>query len=710
LSRTSYNVTQGAALAGTTGMVLKLAVAVDPGASVTPGIFCDNIENGGMSLRCPRSIHFYDFTRRSGSSHSFLLDGGADIVFSKCKSDDPGYTFTSTSGSWAGGTLTLNFSEDTGARVGDETALAGYTMVGTPIDGAWTCASGTTGAVIKITMADPGAVSVHGTSHVAAHGLWNRGAQGKIAVYDGQMHEHGGNGIRHENPYCHSLHVENLMIYNSSTALTNTWSGYKQSEACRNVTLINVASGPADIWRTATNTVTFSTANPTNGQTVTVNGVVGTFATSATLGSHIQIGALYTDTADNFTRWVNDYQVTNIDVISATVVHGATSIVTLYADAGTAGNAYTLTESASNVSAGAGTFSGGFGTTRQKYGFEGIVDGRLGCVMRGCDSHGNTSSAFSRLQPRLLFDGNYTTTLTSSASNAITVPASGTLALLATSNAFTVPQTIDISDATLPALRVTQRGAGPVLLVEDSTTPDATPLVVQANGDIVAGTLTTYDFSGSVGARLQMHGTTGSLTTFGAANWHSTTSIAAGYRFGRSISNAIGTHTLVTAGTLLGTLGWDGSDGAAFFASSTITGECDITATTGIVPGRLKLRTASAAGTMTTALTVDSSQQTLFAAKITVPAINGAADAQGSDTYVITLSPVPAAYTTFMPVYFTANTANTTGATLNVNGLGAKNIVKALNTTLATNDILAGMMCHVVYDGTNFVLMNPRVL
>ena len=99
-----------------------------------------------------------------------------------------------------------------------------------------------------------------------------------------------------------------------------------------------------------------------------------------------------------------------------------------------------------------------------------------------------------------------------------------------------------------------------------------------------------------------------------------------------------------------------------------------------------------------------------FAAAVTVAAVNYAADAQASDTYVITLSPAPAAYTTGMHVTFKAATANTGAASLNVNSLGAKTIVKAVSTTLANNDILANMFCLVVYDGTNFVLMNPRVL
>lgn len=84
-------------------------------------------------------------------------------------------------------------------------------------------------------------------------------------------------------------------------------------------------------------------------------------------------------------------------------------------------------------------------------------------------------------------------------------------------------------------------------------------------------------------------------------------------------------------------------------------------------------------------------------------------DAGANDSYVITASPVPGSYTTGMMVVFKANTSNTTGCSINVNGLGAKTIVKRVNTTPATGDILALMFCWLVYDGTNFVLLNPVV-
>jgi hypothetical protein len=83
-----------------------------------------------------------------------------------------------------------------------------------------------------------------------------------------------------------------------------------------------------------------------------------------------------------------------------------------------------------------------------------------------------------------------------------------------------------------------------------------------------------------------------------------------------------------------------------------------------------------------------------------------AADAGANDTYVITLSPVPTSLTAGMVVNFKANTANTRTCTLNVNGLGAKTIVKNLNSNLSTGDILAGQLVSVIYDGTNFQVIS----
>lgn len=83
-----------------------------------------------------------------------------------------------------------------------------------------------------------------------------------------------------------------------------------------------------------------------------------------------------------------------------------------------------------------------------------------------------------------------------------------------------------------------------------------------------------------------------------------------------------------------------------------------------------------------------------------------AADAGSNDTYVITLSPVPAALETGMVIQFKANTINTGACTLNVNSLGAKSIKKQNDQDPVDGDIEAGQIVTVVYDGTNFQMQS----
>lgn len=83
-----------------------------------------------------------------------------------------------------------------------------------------------------------------------------------------------------------------------------------------------------------------------------------------------------------------------------------------------------------------------------------------------------------------------------------------------------------------------------------------------------------------------------------------------------------------------------------------------------------------------------------------------AADAGSTDAYAVTLDPAPSAYVTGMFVHFTANTVNTGAATLNVNSLGAKTIVKHYDVTLDNGDIKAGQAVSVIYDGTNFQMLS----
>lgn len=91
------------------------------------------------------------------------------------------------------------------------------------------------------------------------------------------------------------------------------------------------------------------------------------------------------------------------------------------------------------------------------------------------------------------------------------------------------------------------------------------------------------------------------------ATWSATGSNGAQFRIAHSKSGVVGTHTALASGDRTGQLIFMGSDGAGFFDSVSLTAEVDATVSTGIVPGRLLIRTANAAGTLTELLRVDSS-------------------------------------------------------------------------------------------------------
>ncbi len=78
------------------------------------------------------------------------------------------------------------------------------------------------------------------------------------------------------------------------------------------------------------------------------------------------------------------------------------------------------------------------------------------------------------------------------------------------------------------------------------------------------------------------------------------------------------------------------------------------------------------------------------------------ATAAGTNTYTATISPAITAYTSTQRFFIKFTNANTGAATLNLNGLGAKNLYKGVITPLIGGDILAGKILEVTYDGTNF--------
>jgi hypothetical protein len=79
----------------------------------------------------------------------------------------------------------------------------------------------------------------------------------------------------------------------------------------------------------------------------------------------------------------------------------------------------------------------------------------------------------------------------------------------------------------------------------------------------------------------------------------------------------------------------------------------------------------------------------------------------GTDTITATAPLSMTSYATGQTFRFIAAGANTTtSVTLNINGIGAKNITKNGTTALAIGDIVSGSIVEVVYDGTEFQYSN----
>jgi hypothetical protein len=75
--------------------------------------------------------------------------------------------------------------------------------------------------------------------------------------------------------------------------------------------------------------------------------------------------------------------------------------------------------------------------------------------------------------------------------------------------------------------------------------------------------------------------------------------------------------------------------------------------------------------------------------------------------YTVTLSPALDVYQAGTIVHFKAGSNNAGSATLNVNSLGTRSILKNVSEQLAPGDIKSNQVVSVIYDGTNFQVLSP---
>jgi len=124
---------------------------------------------------------------------------------------------------------------------------------------------------------------------------------------------------------------------------------------------------------------------------------------------------------------------------------------------------------------------------------------------------------------------------------------------------------------------------------------------IDAPGRVLIGDTTGRTVPDSVGSSaeipyFQISGTSQSRAGMGLFNYSSTTTSDPNVIFNKSLSNVVGTQTAVTTGTILGGIGFNGSDGADFASGANILSYVDGSVFSGSVPGCLVFSTNSELG------------------------------------------------------------------------------------------------------------------
>jgi hypothetical protein len=160
------------------------------------------------------------------------------------------------------------------------------------------------------------------------------------------------------------------------------------------------------------------------------------------------------------------------------------------------------------------------------------------------------------------------------------------------------------------ALIVTQAGSGNALVVEDASSPDGSPFVITANGSVVAGYTSTLNAGGAVNPKLEVLGTTDSLSTIAVGRWGADTSPSSLYAIKSRAATIGGASTIVQSGDQIGQVVFTADDGVTFIQAATIVAEVDGTPGASDMPGRLVFKTTpDGSATPTTALTINNAQQ-----------------------------------------------------------------------------------------------------
>jgi len=158
----------------------------------------------------------------------------------------------------------------------------------------------------------------------------------------------------------------------------------------------------------------------------------------------------------------------------------------------------------------------------------------------------------------------------------------------------TGPTIVDVNSSST-ALRITQVGAGNALLVEDSANPDATPFVVNADGQLIVGNTTIQPVNNPLTnvAMNPMVEVVGNNATVGFTALRVDSSANPSQNIQAKARGDIGSLTAVTSGDELGRHAFQGYDGTNFRVGAHISAAVDGTPGTNDMPGRLVFSTTA---------------------------------------------------------------------------------------------------------------------
>lgn len=162
---------------------------------------------------------------------------------------------------------------------------------------------------------------------------------------------------------------------------------------------------------------------------------------------------------------------------------------------------------------------------------------------------------------------------------------------------------IETTDNTNAALRITQLGTGNALLIEDSASPDSSPVVVTNNGTLVVGNTARVSST----SLIEAHSSANVSGTPAIANYSWGIPVGGGgFNLYKSRSGTVGTQALVASGTQ-SSVRFYFDDGVTFQQAASITGVAEGTPALNSMPGRLAFNTsADGSATPTERMRIDS--------------------------------------------------------------------------------------------------------